>query len=169
MAEYIVEPKSRADIRRLTRELRETLGFDDQFYFPIVELLDIFCRVFPGFSYEVVEDCELPESVHADTDIRTGHIRIKQTVFDRACDGCGRDRMTIAHELGHFLCFVYVGSNYNERCQMSPLLCAVIRSGKLNALPANFLFRLILLWIEICFLMKLPPSAVCRKKPQNIN
>ena len=43
----------------------------------------------------------------ADTDIRTGHIRIKESVYEGACNGEGRDRMTIAHEIGHYftLCF----------------------------------------------------------------
>lgn len=122
MAEYIVEPKSRADIRKLTRELREAFGFDAQLYFPIVELLDMFCRAFPGFSYEVVEDNDLPETVHADTDIRTGHIRIKQTVFDRACDGFGRDRMTIAHELGHFFMLRICGFKLQRKMSNEPSL-----------------------------------------------
>jgi Zn-dependent peptidase ImmA (M78 family) len=30
-------------------------------------------------------------------------IRLREDVYDRACDGHGRDRMTVAHEIGHFL------------------------------------------------------------------
>lgn len=105
--EYKVEPKSRADLRRLANLLRKYLGLENELYFPIVEILDLFVIIFDHFSYEIVEDSELPEDVHADTNVRTGHIRIKQTVYDRACAGEGRDRMTIAHEIGHYftLCF----------------------------------------------------------------
>ena len=95
------------DLRRLARLLREHLHLDDVLYFPIVELLDVMTELFDDFNYEVVEDKVLSKKVHADTDIRTGHIRIKESVYEGACNGEGRDRMTIAHEIGHYftLCF----------------------------------------------------------------
>ena len=107
MTEYIVEPKSRMDLRCLANVLRNHLGLQNELWMPIVELLDILSELFDDFSYEIVSDNELPKNTHADTDIRTGHIRIKESVYERACDGEGRDRMTIAHEIGHHftLCF----------------------------------------------------------------
>lgn len=107
MTEYIVEPKSRMELRELARMLRRCLKLEDEKYFPITELLDVLPEIFNNFSYEIVEDDELPAGTHADTDVRTGHIRIRESVYDGACNGAGRDRMTIAHELGHFftLCF----------------------------------------------------------------
>ncbi len=107
MSSYMVEPKSRADLRRLARILREHLQLDDVLYFPIVELLDVMTELFSDFNYEIVEDSVLSKKVHADTDIRTGHIRIKESVYEGACNGERRDRMTIAHEIGHYftLCF----------------------------------------------------------------
>ena len=103
----MVEAKSRDDLRNLARRFRELLRLDEVLYFPIVELLDVLTEIFDDFNYEIVEDNVLPKNVHGDTDIRTGHIRIKQTVYDGACNGEGRDRMTIAHEIGHYftLCF----------------------------------------------------------------
>ena len=70
-------------------------------------MLDVLSELFDDFSYEIVSDNELPSNTHADIDIRTGHIRIKESVYERACNGEGRDRMTIAHEIGHYftLCF----------------------------------------------------------------
>lgn len=107
MSNYMVEAKSRANLRSLARVLREHLHLDDVLYFPIVELLDVMTELFDDFNYEVVEDKVLSKKVHADTDIRTGHIRIKESVYEGACNGEGRDRMTIAHEIGHYftLCF----------------------------------------------------------------
>ena len=80
------------------------IGEADQLH---VELLDVMTELFDDFNYEVVEDKVLSKKVHADTDIRTGHIRIKESVYEGACNGEGRDRMTIAHEIGHYftLCF----------------------------------------------------------------
>lgn len=62
--------------------LREYLKLENEKYFPITELLDVLAEVFDNFSYEVVEDSELPIGTHADTDVRTGHIRIKESVYD---------------------------------------------------------------------------------------
>lgn len=107
MNNYMVEAKSRADLRSLACILRNQLHLDEVLYFPIVELLDVMTTLFDNFNYEIVEDTVLPKNIHADTDIQTGHIRIKKSVYDGACNGEGRDRMTIAHEIGHYftLCF----------------------------------------------------------------
>ncbi|MCD7722658.1 MAG: ImmA/IrrE family metallo-endopeptidase [Clostridiales bacterium] len=107
MSKYMVEAKSRSDLRNLARALRKQLQLDDELYFPIVELLDVMTELFEDFNYEIVNDKDMRKNVHADTDIRTGHIRIKESVYEGACNGEGRDRMTIAHEIGHYftLCF----------------------------------------------------------------
>lgn len=109
MSDYIVESKSRKELRRLAMILRKSLGLEDELRIPIVELLDVLAEVFPGFSYEIVSDNELPSNTHAETDIRTGHIKIKESVYYNACNGEGRDRMTIAHEIGHFFTLCICG------------------------------------------------------------
>ncbi len=107
MGGYIVEAKSRGELRDLANMLRNHLGLENTLWMPIVEILEILPEIFDDFSYEIVPDNELPENIHAETDVRTGHIRIKESIYERACDGEGRDRMTIAHEIGHYftLCF----------------------------------------------------------------
>lgn len=91
-------------IYEILQEISEKkLGIDNQLWIPVVELLDVLSEIFPDFSYEVVEDDELPIGTHAETDIRTGHITIRESVYEGACDNQGRDRMTLAHEIGHFL------------------------------------------------------------------
>ncbi|MBQ5852314.1 MAG: ImmA/IrrE family metallo-endopeptidase [Lachnospiraceae bacterium] len=116
--EYVVEAKTRKQLRELAHILRRHLGVEDVLYFPIVEALDVLSEVFPNFSYEVVEDTELARGTHADTDVTTGHIRIKESVCNGACEGVGRDRMTIAHEIGHFFTLCFCGfklqRNYNK-------------------------------------------------------
>ena len=109
MSDYIVESKSRKDLRRLARGLRELLGLENELWIPIVELLDVLAEVFPDFNYEIVGDNELPIGTHAETDIRSGHIKIKESVYIRACKGEGRDRMTIAHEIGHYITLCFCG------------------------------------------------------------
>ena len=102
MIDYTVEPKSRNDLRELAEVFRKTLRLENSLYFPIVQMLDILPEVFSDFSYEIVPDYVLPKQCHAQTDIKTGHITIKESVYDGACSGNGRDRMTIAHEIGHY-------------------------------------------------------------------
>lgn len=84
--EYVVEAKTRKQLRELAHILRRHLGVEDVLYFPIVEALDVLSEVFPNFSYEVVEDTELARGTHADTDVTTGHIRIKESVYNGACE-----------------------------------------------------------------------------------
>lgn len=114
MAEYVVEPMSRSEIRTLARLLRTKLNLENEIYFPIVELLDVMCKLFPKFSYEIVEDNALPHNVHADTEVFNHHIRIKESVYEGAIDGNGRDRMTIAHEIGHYFMLCCCGVSFQR-------------------------------------------------------
>ncbi len=109
MSYYAVEGKTRIQLRELANVLRTQLHLDNVMYFPIVQLLEIMPEYFSNFSYEIVSDDELPANKHAETDIITGHIKIKETVYDRACTGEGRDRMTIAHEIAHFITLCVCG------------------------------------------------------------
>lgn len=118
MSEYVVEAKSRADLRMLARQFRICLHLENVLYFPIVELLDVLPEIFPSFSYEVAPDDAFPHGTHADTDICTGHVRIRESVYNGACDGNGRDRMTIAHEIAHYfmlcVCGFRLQRNFSE-------------------------------------------------------
>ncbi len=107
--DYSVEPRSRADLRRLASEIRKALRLDKQLYFPIVELLDVLEETLDGFSYLIIPDDELPPNKHADTNVYTGEIRIKESVYNGARRGNGRDRMTIAHEFSHFMTLCFLG------------------------------------------------------------
>ena len=40
---------------------------------------------------------------HGLTDPKNGKIYIREDVYEGACNGVGRDRLTMAHELGHYL------------------------------------------------------------------
>ncbi len=102
--DYIVEAKSRDDLREYAREIRQKIGLDDRLYFPVVKVLEIvFQEIYPQLDIEIVENDDLPKNVHADTDIINEIIRIKEYVYEGACNNNGRDRMTIAHEMAHYL------------------------------------------------------------------
>lgn len=101
---YSAPPKSRCELRVFAQEIRKFLGLENEIYIPIVKLLDALTLKLGGkFDYVVVEDYELPESVHAISEFTDRCIvKIKQSVYEGAALGNGRDRMTIAHEISHY-------------------------------------------------------------------
>lgn len=115
MTDFEVEPTSRCKLQRLTAYVREILHLENVVYFPIVEMLDILTIIDTEFSYEIVKDSILPSDIHADTDVQTRHIRIKESVYNGACEGNGRDRMTIAHEIGHYITLCVCGFKFHRR------------------------------------------------------
>ena len=42
------------------------------------------------------------------------HIRIKESVYNGAAEGNGRDRMTIAHEIGHYFTLCFCGFQFQR-------------------------------------------------------
>lgn len=105
---YSVEPKSRKDLRNLAFLIRKTAGLGDIIYFPVVEFLELMPLIFEGFNWEIVEDDFFPSNVHGDTLVNQGLVRIKESVYVGACNGDGQHRMTIMHEIAHWitLCFL---------------------------------------------------------------
>ena len=102
MEEYIIEPKSREELRELAYAFRKDLGLENQIYFPVVEVLEVLPTLY-GINYEIIDDCETPKDIHAYSDVVERKIYIKESVYNGACEGIGRDRMSVAHEFGHSL------------------------------------------------------------------
>ena len=121
MSEYVVEPKSRHQLQQLANVLRDHLGLHNTLFFPIVELLDLMSELFANFSYEVVPGSELPPDIHGDTNILKQHIRIKESVYLGAIQGIGRDRMTIAHEIGHYFTLCFCGFTFQRNFNMKEI------------------------------------------------
>lgn len=97
------------DLRRLAKEIREILELTDEIYFPITEVLEMLHCFDKDAHFEIVEANELEKNEHAVTDITTKTIKIREDVYDGACNGVGRDRMTIAHEFAHFITLCVCG------------------------------------------------------------
>ena len=110
MSDYYAQAVSREDLRQLAYVIRKEFGYLDVWKIPVDRLLDQMCEVFEDFSYEIVPDDEWEDKrTHADTDILGGTIRIRESIYNRACDGQGRDRMTIAHEIAHYILNCVIG------------------------------------------------------------
>ena len=109
---YISEPMSKIKIRRIANDFRKLLGIEETKYVEVVKYLDEMIKYDPMYDYEIVEDCEMGPSKQADIDVINHKITIKQSVYDGACNGNKTDRMTIAHELGHFVLVCILGIRF---------------------------------------------------------
>lgn len=105
MHQFRATPLSRADIRATTMQLRHSLGLANQLWFPVLEVVELVLPTLDKeYSFLVATHEELGSS-HGLT-IRDGNavaIMIREDIYERAYDDEGRDRGTVAHEVGHYL------------------------------------------------------------------
>ncbi len=100
-----VEPLSRANIRKIAKDLRKVIGCEDIPYFPIVQFIE-WVLANPEnsmeFEFELVEPDEMQDT-YGTTNTGRNIMRIRSDVYDRAVQDSPRDRFTLCHELGHYL------------------------------------------------------------------
>ncbi len=103
MSNYKACAISRKDIRAYVHEIKCTVGQENNLYFPVVQFLEnILPVLIPDFQYEYPDVTEMG-NLHGETFPSRNLIRIREDVYRGAVEGRGRDRMTIAHEIGHLL------------------------------------------------------------------
>lgn len=94
-----VRPRRRADIFGLAGDIRSVFELDGP-YVLIENIYEIMPELLPRFNYEIVSKAELGDD-EGITYPSKQLILIREDVYDGACMGNGRDRFTMAHELGH--------------------------------------------------------------------
>lgn len=103
MTQCIAEPMSRKTIRENAKMIRILDGSENELFFDIVHFLEVrLYQIDPTFNFRVMPVSQMGEC-HGLTFPDRNEIQIREDVYQRACDGSGRDRMTMAHELGHLL------------------------------------------------------------------
>ena len=103
MTGYAVCGRSRDELRQYANGIREVLGLAKHPYFPVVEFLEhVLSEIIPEFEYRYLTYEEMGDK-HGVTYPDKQIICIREDVYDRAYAGMGRDRFTIAHEIGHLL------------------------------------------------------------------
>lgn len=101
MDKYKAEPLSRAAIRNYVKRLKCIVGLDKVLMFPIMLFLEnIIPILIPDFQLEILTKEEMGIK-HGETYPNRNLIRIREDVYERAVAGIPRDRLTIAHEIGH--------------------------------------------------------------------
>ena len=114
---YKADAISRNDIRRFIRNLKKKVGLENNLYFPILFFVEnILPILIPDFQIEVVPTSEMGNK-HGETYPSNNLIRIREDVYLRAASGEGRDRLTIAHEVGHL--FMH-DDDFIALCRLAP-------------------------------------------------
>jgi Zn-dependent peptidase ImmA (M78 family) len=100
---YLAPPASRQNLREAAFNLRKTLGLENQLYFPVVEFLEFAMpQLIPDFEYEILP-VEQMGNKHGETQPDNRKIALRADIYERAVNGEGRDRFTVAHEIKHCL------------------------------------------------------------------
>lgn len=110
---YITEqPISREQLRMIAKAFKSYLGFNGLFI-DVPRMLEVTMDKFPHLDVEIVTDDALDRKIFADfipknsTLTNRPLIRIKESVYNNACNpnsnSYGRDRMSITHEIAHFI------------------------------------------------------------------
>jgi len=105
--DYIVPPLRWKQIEILTNHLRDLLGFNDEPWFPVVDVIEKIMDVkleMVRFEVGTKEEMQGAEGL---TCPEGEFIQWREDVYRGACNGAGRHRFTAAHELGHF--FLHTG------------------------------------------------------------
>jgi Zn-dependent peptidase ImmA (M78 family) len=99
-------PLSREKIRNVAKKVRQIaqeLTGKDPAFFEIVKFLDVTLPEYiEEYSLEVLEADQMGD-FHGHTIPDEHTIEIRSDVYKRAYERHGRDRMTMAHELGHYV------------------------------------------------------------------
>ena len=93
-----VAPTCGDKIRKEAQQLRDALQ-QKKPYIKVVSLLEVLQEM-EFLEFEIIEDQELGDE-EAISYPDKGLMKIKQSVYDKAYEGDGHCRFTIAHELGH--------------------------------------------------------------------
>lgn len=122
MSTAIAPALSRRKIELLANNIRQRFNCNDC-YFDIVSFVEI---VIPAidetFNYEYASSNELSPGMYAYYDPTNNTMKILSSVYDRACEDIGRDRFTIAHEVGHY--FLHQdGYSFARINQLIPKYC----------------------------------------------
>lgn len=100
---YIAKGKSREQLKETARLIRKIQGVENELYFPILDFVEkTLPLLIPEFTFRVGEKAEMGE-YEGLTFPERNEIVIRADVYDGAHNGGGRERLTIAHELYHYL------------------------------------------------------------------
>lgn len=125
--DYKTLPLSRNTIKWLAPLVRKQFGQPESGYFDVVSAFELLPAMWKDVTTEIVADEMLPDTMPAECipDLNGNYyIRVKERVYEGACDGIGGYRAHILHEMCHvILC----------KLGFTPILGRSFRNGELDA------------------------------------
>ncbi len=111
----ITKPRSRENLKKITKQIREKLGIGrNQLFVNILCCLEILIpKLDCNFHYEIFDNT-INISKEASFSPQKNCIYIRSDVYEKALDEDGRARFTIAHEIAHYFLFQILGIPYFE-------------------------------------------------------
>ena len=98
----VAAPVSRKDLRASALRLRARLGLEKKLYFPVIQFLEWVLPIMDhAFVLEVLSKATMG-NCHGQACPEKHTIFIREDVYYGAIANNGRDRFTIAHEIGHY-------------------------------------------------------------------
>ena len=91
-------PLTLEEIREKVRSIRKIFGLSEDGYVDIVKVFESLPDYGVDIEIDAIEDMD---NKHGQTYPAKPKIVIREDIYERACEGHGRDRLTIAHEIGH--------------------------------------------------------------------
>ena len=108
----VAKPRSREKIREIADMVRSVCKGA---CFPVVHFLEyVMPQIDDDFIFRVVENSELPDCM-AKTIPKEKMILVREDVYNGAIAGNGRDRFTLAHEIGHYFLHQDIEVAYHRR------------------------------------------------------
>lgn len=102
MIEYKATPISRKNIEKIVYKIKRALGLEHALYFPIVKFLEnVMPLIDNEFHVEIIDKKYMPGK-YAETIPSQHKIRIREDVYNDACDDKHMARFTLCHEVGHY-------------------------------------------------------------------
>ncbi|WPM81138.1 ImmA/IrrE family metallo-endopeptidase [Brucella pseudintermedia] len=99
---YVVPAVSWDDIGAICDDIRIRFSLADKAEFPVMDFLETILFQKTGIVDLLIGDEEEMGPYEGFTDPKGEFIKLRQDVYENAWNGVGRDRFTVAHELGHF-------------------------------------------------------------------
>lgn len=140
MSKTLAPPLSTAAIREYALKIRRLLKFKDSDPVNAPKLYDLLAFIFAEhkfrFEYRILPD-DSPEFETGEegyTDMETGRISIKESVFESACtENCVRANFTLIHENGHFFLHYLQGGSAKLRRLPEGTPCPAFKDAEWQA------------------------------------
>lgn len=100
---YKARPLTKNTIKRVAFFIRKQLGIEKGKPFPVIRYIETCLSglIKNDYTFLIVDDKELKEN-YAETDVKNKIMRIRESIYDRACLGDEIALKILKHELGHY-------------------------------------------------------------------